>query len=44
MVLGSSETNSTTLGYLYGAIEALANSCSSATLAGLAAAPSRSTT
>jgi hypothetical protein len=44
MVLGSSETNSTTRGYLYGAIEDLANSCSSAALAASAAAPSRSTT
>ena len=34
MVLGSSETNSITLGYLYGAIEDLVKSCSSATFAG----------
>ena len=44
MVLGSSATNCTARGYLYGAIRCFTNSCSSATFAASGAAPSRSTT
>src|SRR5579859_2892512 len=44
IVLGSSVTNSTTRGYLYGAIEALTKSCSSTALAASPAAASRNTT